>query len=75
MYLYIYRNTIHQCPTLLYHAQIVRDGKNEILGLYPLLPENIEIDRDPTHELWKAFSQTRSTKAVHYSKRNLPWIS
>lgn len=27
------------------YAQIVRDGKNDILGLYPLLPENVEIDR------------------------------
>ena len=27
------------------YAQIVRDGKNGILGLYPLLPENVEIDR------------------------------
>ena len=23
------------------YAQIVRDGKNGILGLYPLLPENV----------------------------------
>ncbi len=38
------------CHLLLWgnaYAQIVRDGKNEILGLYPLLPENMEIDRDP----------------------------
>lgn len=38
------------CHLLLWgnaYAQIVRDGKNEILGLYPLLPENVEIDRDP----------------------------
>ena len=38
------------CHLLLWgnaYAQIVRDGKNGILGLYPLLPENVEIDRDP----------------------------
>ena len=28
------------------YAQIVRDGKNTVLGLYPLLPENVEVDRD-----------------------------
>lgn len=28
------------------YAQIIRDGKNGILGLYPLLPENVEVDRD-----------------------------
>ena len=27
------------------YAQIVRDGKNTVLGLYPLLPENVEVDR------------------------------
>ena len=27
------------------YAQVVRDGKNSVLGLYPLLPENVEIDR------------------------------
>ena len=34
------------------YAQIVRDGKNGILGLYPLLPENVEIDRDGNGELY-----------------------
>ena len=34
------------------YAQIVRDGRNGILGLYPLLPENVEIDRDDGGELY-----------------------
>ena len=34
------------------YAQIVRDGKNGILGLYPLLPENVEIDRTDSGELY-----------------------
>ncbi len=34
------------------YSQIVRDGKNQILGLYPLLPENVEIDRDEHGELF-----------------------
>ena len=34
------------------YAQIVRDGKNTVLGLYPLLPENVEIDRDETGQLY-----------------------
>jgi len=33
------------------YAQIVRDGKNGILGLYPLLPENVEIDRTESGDL------------------------
>ena len=28
------------------YAQIIRDGKNSILSLYPLLPEHVEVDRD-----------------------------
>ena len=34
------------------YAQIVRDGKNDVLGLYPLLPENVEIDRDDKGKLY-----------------------
>ena len=34
------------------YAQIVRDGRNNILGLYPLLPENVEIDRDDRGRLY-----------------------
>ena len=34
------------------YAQVVRDGKNSILGLYPLLPENVEIDRTDKGELY-----------------------
>ncbi|MBO6297692.1 MAG: phage portal protein, partial [Lachnospiraceae bacterium] len=34
------------------YAQIIRDGKNGILGLYPLLPENVEVDRDEKGEIY-----------------------
>lgn len=34
------------------YAQIVRDGKNTILGLYPLLPESVEIDRTESGDLY-----------------------
>ena len=34
------------------YAQVVRDGRNGILGLYPLLPENVEIDRTEKGELY-----------------------
>ncbi len=37
------------------YAQIVRDGKNGILGLYPLLPENVEIDRADNGELFYTY--------------------
>ena len=34
------------------YAQIIRDGRNNVLGLYPLLPENMEIDRMENGELY-----------------------
>ena len=34
------------------YVQIIRDGKNNVLGLYPLLPENVEIDRDAKGNLY-----------------------
>jgi len=37
------------------YAQIVRDGKNGILGLYPLLPENVEIDRAENGDLFYTY--------------------
>ncbi len=37
------------------YAQIVRDGKNGVLGLYPLLPENVEIDRAENGDLYYVY--------------------
>lgn len=34
------------------YAQIIRDGRNGIMGLYPLLPENMEIDRNEQGEIY-----------------------
>ena len=34
------------------YSQIIRGGKNVVLGLYPLLPENVEIDRTEKGELY-----------------------
>lgn len=34
------------------YAQIIRDGKNGILALYPLSPENVEVDRDRGGEIY-----------------------
>ena len=34
------------------YAQIIRDGRNGIMSLYPLLPENVEVDRDDKGEIY-----------------------
>ena len=34
------------------YAQIIRDGRNNIMALYPLLPENVEVDRDENGQIY-----------------------
>lgn len=34
------------------YAQIIRNGKGEILGLYPLMPDRITVDRDKKGQLY-----------------------
>ena len=41
------------------YAQIVRNGKGEVLGLYPLMPNKMSVDRDADGRLW--YTYTRST--------------
>ena len=37
------------------YAQIIRDGKNNVLALYPLLPENVEVDRDNKGQIYYVY--------------------
>lgn len=41
------------------YAQIVRNGKGEVIGLYPLMPNKMSVDRDTDGRLW--YTYTRST--------------
>lgn len=34
------------------YAQIIRDGRNSVMSLYPLLPENVEVDRDENGRIY-----------------------
>lgn len=34
------------------YAQVIRDGKNSVLALYPLPPENVEVDRDDKRHIY-----------------------
>ena len=34
------------------YCQIIRDGKNGVVSVYPLLPENVEVDRDDRGEIY-----------------------
>lgn len=47
------------------YAQIVRDGRNTVLGLYPLIPENVEIDRDDNGQLYYIYHATTDEVPGH----------
>lgn len=34
------------------YAQIVRNGKGEVLGLYPLMPDRMKVDRDDKGQIY-----------------------
>ena len=42
------------------YAQIIRDGRGQVLGLYPLLPDKMEVDRAENGELYYIY--TRNTE-------------
>ena len=50
------------------YAQIVRDGKNNVLCLYPLLPENVEIDRTDSGEIYYTYHAYTNEKPGETNK-------
>lgn len=42
------------------YAQIIRNGKGEVVALYPLMPNKMKVDRDENGELY--YTYTRSTE-------------
>ena len=45
------------------YAQVIRDGRGQVLALYPLLPEKMEIDRLDSGELYYEY-QTDKGKVI-----------
>ena len=41
------------------YAQIVRDGNGRVLGLYPLLPNKMDVDRDERGKIYYVYSRIR----------------
>ena len=48
------------------YAQIIRNGKGEVVGLYPLMPNKMYVDRDENGKLY--YTYTRSTDEAHNMK-------
>ena len=41
------------------YAQIIRNGKGEVLALYPLMPNKMEVDRDENGALYYTYTRTK----------------
>ena len=39
-----------------FYAQIIRNGKGEVLGLYPLMPDRMKVDRDENRHLYYEYT-------------------
>ncbi|MCR4719760.1 MAG: phage portal protein [Firmicutes bacterium] len=48
------------------YAQIIRNGKGEVIGLYPLMPNRMSVDRDMDGKLW--YTYTRSSDEAQTMK-------
>ena len=40
------------------YAQIIRNGKNEVIALYPLMPNKMEVDRDERGQLYYKYQRS-----------------
>lgn len=52
------------------YSQIIRSGKTDILGLYPLLPDRMEVDRDASGRLTYTYTTTEGG-AVHLNPEDV----
>ncbi len=46
------------------YAQIIRNGKGEVVGLYPLMPNKMTVDRDINGNLYYLYSRTAEDASV-----------
>ena len=55
------------------YAQIIRNGKGEVIALYPLMANKMQVDRDENGELYYIYS--RSTDEAKTMKGNTVYLS
>lgn len=46
------------------YAQIIRNGRGEVLGLYPLMPDKMTVDRDDSKNIIYSYQTSDGTKVV-----------
>ena len=54
------------------YAQIIRNGRGEVMALYPLMPDRMAVDRDDKGQLY--YEYTTSADDAPISKGNIVWL-
>ena len=54
------------------YAQIIRNGKNEIIALYPLMPNKMEVSRDKNGQLY--YTYVTQPEEAHTMKGNVVYL-
>ncbi len=49
------------------YAQIIRNGKGEVVALYPLMPDRMKVDRDDYGQLYYEYQVSKADPAVNKS--------
>ena len=65
---FVFRETL-MTHLLLYgnaYAQIIRNGKGEVVGLYPLMANKMSVNRDPNGQLY--YQYQRSSDEAHTTR-------
>ena len=47
------------------YAQIIRNGKGEVVGLYPLMPDRMKVDRNDNGQLYYEYQVSKADPAVN----------
>ena len=55
------------------YAQIIRNGKNEIIALYPLMPNKMEVSRDKSGQLY--YTYVTQPEEAHTMKGNIVYLN
>lgn len=55
------------------YAQIIRNGKGEIVALYPLMPNKMQVDRDENGKLY--YTYTRSTEESQLGRPEMVYLN
>lgn len=55
------------------YAQIIRNGKNEVIALYPLMPNKMDVSRDKSGQLY--YTYVTQPEEAHTMKGNIVYLN